>query len=651
MRHLIALSSLLFCLACSDDKSDEAVDSSDSGSTDPTDEDGDGFTSDEDCDDDNSQVHPGATEVCDSVDNNCDGDVDEGVERTWYTDADGDGFGDGDVPVYACDAPDGAVPVGNDCDDADGTAYPGGLELCDEVDNDCDGETDEDSTLVWYADEDGDGYGDAEVSVEGCDAPQDYVTDDTDCDDAHDDAYPGGEELCDGLDNDCDGLFDEGESFDVETFYQDRDEDGFGDPDRPVSACEVPDGYVTDATDCDDLLAGTYPGADEVCDGLDNDCDDAADEDALDALTWHEDGDGDGYGEASVSAEACEAPDGFVADDTDCDDEEAAVFPSNDEVCDGLDNDCDEAVDEDALDALVWYADSDEDGYGDASDTAVSCEAPAGFVHDSADCDDADDAISPAADEVCDGVDNNCDSTVDEDAAVDAGRWYEDRDADGFGDPSRSSVSCEAPAGSVWDDTDCDDLSADVNPDASEVCDDADNDCDGEIDEDAYCNQYFPLSNGSSAVRSYKTIFFDGSSYSEDVIISDYDSGTGDATLNRNLASALSSWIIDERWSCADGVVSMSGFTIESSGIPLLAAEYDTSRPVLPTETDLVEGLTWDYSYAATDASIGALWTAEGTMTIGGWASVDTLAGAGSAAGHPALQLSLIHISEPTRPY
>ena len=284
MRHLIALSSLLFCLACSDDKSDEAVDSSDSGSTDPTDEDGDGFTSDEDCDDDNSQVHPGATEVCDSVDNNCDGDVDEGVERTWYTDADGDGFGDGDVPVYACDAPDGAVPVGNDCDDADGTAYPGGLELCDEVDNDCDGETDEDSTLVWYADEDGDGYGDPDVSVEGCDAPDAYVTDDTDCDDAHDDAYPGGEELCDGLDNDCDGLFDEGESFDVETFYQDRDEDGFGDPDRPVSACEVPDGYVTDATDCDDLLAGTYPGADEVCDGLDNDCDDAADEDALDAL-------------------------------------------------------------------------------------------------------------------------------------------------------------------------------------------------------------------------------------------------------------------------------------------------------------------------------------------------------------------------------
>ena len=485
MRHLIALFPLLLMIACSDDKSDQGVDTSDSGDTQARDADGDGFASDEDCDDGNSQVHPGATEVCDSVDNDCDGDVDEGVERTWYVDADGDGFGDLNSTVSACDAPDGAVPVGNDCDDADGTAYPGGLELCDGVDNDCDGAVDEDSETVWYADEDGDGFGNPDVSVEGCDAPDSYVLDDTDCDDAHDDAYPGGEELCDGLDNDCDGLYDEDGSFDVETFYQDRDEDGFGDADRPVSACEAPVGYVTDATDCDDLVASTFPGADELCDGADNDCDGVEDDDALDALTWHGDADSDGFGDPAVSVEACEAPDGFVADDTDCDDDEARVYPDADERCDGLDNDCDEEVDEDALDASAWYADADEDGYGDADDGVVSCEAPAGYGADATDCDDTDDAISPAADELCDGVDNDCDGDTDEDSALDASAWDADLDDDGFGDPSRSSVSCEAPAGSVWDNTDCDDLSADVNPDAAEVCDDDDNDCDGETDEDA----------------------------------------------------------------------------------------------------------------------------------------------------------------------
>ena len=364
------------------------------------------------------------------------------------------------------------------------------------------------------------------------------------------------------------------------------------------------DGYSPAQGDCDDANIQVYPGQLEVwCDDLDNDCVDGDDND-------HD-------------------ADGSICDD-DCDDYDASVYPHADDVCgDGIDSDCDGALE----------CDCDGDDYD-------------GALCDGSDCDDTDDAINPdAADSCYDGLDTNCDLADDYDCDLDgyasANYGGDDCDDDNASLSPGESETCndgidndcnvDTPDcdcdGDGYDAAacggdDCDDTNVAISPVGDETSvNNSDDDCDGEIDEDAYCNQYFPLSNGSSAVRSYKTIFFDGSSYSEDVIISDYDSGTGDATLNRNLASALSSWIIDESWSCADGVVSMSGFTIESSGIPLLAAEYDTSRPVLPTETDLVEGLTWDYSYAATDASIGALWTAEGTMTIGGWASVDTLAG------------------------
>jgi len=116
------------------------------GGTTATDADGDGYDSvlsgDDDCDDNNADIHPGATEVCDGVDNNCDGDRDEDTAAdasTWYYDGDGDGYGR-PVPVrVACDQPPDYVPEGNDCDDEDPTRSPGRPELCDGFDNNCDG--------------------------------------------------------------------------------------------------------------------------------------------------------------------------------------------------------------------------------------------------------------------------------------------------------------------------------------------------------------------------------------------------------------------------------------------------------------------------------------------------------------------------------
>ncbi len=285
------------------------------------------------------------------------------------------------------------------------------------------------------------------------------------------------------MDNDCDGDIDEG-AVDASTWYADRDADGYGDADTSVDSCEPPTALCTsDATDCDDLNASAHPGGTEVCDGADNDCDGDTDEGV--EASWYLDADGDGYGDASAGIEACSAPsEAYGADATDCDDLDASAHPGGTEVCDGADNDCDGDTDEaGATDESSWYADADSDGYGDTSTSQDACTAPSGHVADSTDCDDGDAAVSPSADELCDGVDNDCDGDTDEDDADDAASWY--ADADGYGDPDVTMDACEQPSGHASPDEgeDCDDSDADIHPGATEVCDGLDNDCDGSSDD------------------------------------------------------------------------------------------------------------------------------------------------------------------------
>ena len=611
-----------------------------------TDFDGDGFTvCTGDCDEGDGAVNPGANEApCDGVDTNCDGAL-----HANETDDDGDGFTE-------CDG---------DCDDAEPSTYPGADELCDGVDNNCDGETDEDAAIdveLWFLDADGDGYGDAAVFEEDCYQPANFTDNADDCNDADPNAFPGAPETFDSADNDCDGLYDEGalpddaiviteimqnpaavldddgewfelynntalpvnlvgvEVYDLGSNWFVVDDDLWVQPethavlginrdpalnggvpvdyewvdfnlsngddelyleldgdvldsveytgaapwvdpngaamsldpttydpvlnDDPANWCEAPtafgmgdfgspgalnttccpdgdgDGFLDAACgfdDCDDQDPAVFPGAEEICDGIDNDCDETTEEFVdLDgdgfALC---DGDCDEYDDRihPDAEEICDGEDDNDCDDTtdelidgdgdtfticddDCDDAEATVYPGAAEVCDGLDNDCDgmlgvDEVDED-LDGVLLCAD---------------------------DCDDLDATVYPGAPELCDGLDNDCDEVIDEDTDVDA-------DADGFnacqGDCDDDNADTYPGAAELCDgldndcDTvvpddeldedadgylacgdDCDDADADVNPEADEVCDGVDNDCDGNTDDvDADADGFVALDCG-----------------------------------------------------------------------------------------------------------------------------------------------------------
>ena len=242
------------------------------------------------------------------------------------------------------------------------------------------------------------------------------------------------------------------------------------------------DGWTAAEGDCDETDASVNPDAEEVCDGIDNDCDGTTDDDATDRDTWYTDSDGDGWGDAEV--EACEQPSDAVDVDGDCDDGDAAVNPDADEICDGIDNDCDGTIDPaDSTDAATWYADADGDGFGDPGSSATSCTEPSGYGTDTSDCDDADAAVNPDAEEVCDGIDNDCDGTTDPDSSVDAGTWYVDDDGDGHG-TTATETACDQPSGTATTSDDCDDTDASVSPSAAEVWyDGTDQDCDGNDDD------------------------------------------------------------------------------------------------------------------------------------------------------------------------
>ena len=170
--------------------------------------------------------------------------------------------------------------------------------------------------------------------------------------------------------------------------------------------------------------------------------------------------------------------DGFYSDE-DCDDTRAGVYPGAAESCDGTDEDCNDLVDDGVGDP--YYADADDDGFGDPRSEVLACSLQAGYRFNDQDCDDEDPAINPEATELCDGADNNCDGHTDEAGAADEPTWYSDADDDGFGDLDDTRTQCNAPFDHVLNGEDCDDGDDDIHPDASDLpCNEVDEDCSGE---------------------------------------------------------------------------------------------------------------------------------------------------------------------------
>ncbi len=313
------------------------------------DNDNDGYFSYEDCDDTNPDVNPGQGELCDGLDQNCNGEIDEGlVISSYFMDEDGDGFGRDDMSIDTCltAAPMGFAALSGDCNDQDSTIYPGAPELCDGLDQNCNGEVDEGLTLEQYfLDEDGDGFGVEDGVIDTClmAAPLGFAAVSGDCNDQDSTIYPGAPEICDGLDQDCDGDIDEG--FETRTLYVDEDDDGFGVDELAIDSCtsEVPAGFVLQGGDCNDRDSTVFPGAPEICDDLDNNCDGEIDE-GLDITRYYRDADMDGYGTDNFTLTNClpEPPEGFVAQGGDCDDRDPDINPGADEIPNnGIDEDCD----------------------------------------------------------------------------------------------------------------------------------------------------------------------------------------------------------------------------------------------------------------------------------------------------------------------
>ena len=320
---------------------------------------------------------------------------------------------------------DGASAV-FDCDDTDSTRFPGTIEGCDAVDSDCDGDP---NIATTYADVDQDGLGDPTTAA-GTDvcALGDRVFVAGDCDDG-DPAVLGGVQL-----------------------YFDFDFDGVG-MEPAWIGCPSPGVSDVDG-DCDDANDIVFAGANEECDGEDNDCNGVVDDDLLVA---YPDADGDGFGVDG----ALGCGDGFAAQLGDCDDGDSARFPGAPEVCNHTDDDCDGQPDNGVT--VSRWVDVDGDGFGALGGGVHACDGDPGVADVEGDCDDGNDGVFPGADEVCNHTDDDCDGNVDEELTV---RAWADGDGDGIGDADAPTVACDGDLGVAGAPGDCDD----DDPNVGEKC-------------------------------------------------------------------------------------------------------------------------------------------------------------------------------------
>ena len=329
--------------------------------------------------------------------------------------------------------------ISDDCDDTDATMYPLAAELCDGQDNDC-----ANGIPSNEIDDDGDNRVECSIDGGGWDGAVGIVSG-VDCNDNEATIYTGATELCDGQDNDCDSS--------VPSDEIDDDSDGHmgGSIDGGGWDGSITSGFGTMlGADCVDTDATIYPLAVELCDGQDNDCANGIPGDEID-------NDSDGHVECSIDGGGWDGSitNGFtsmISDD--CDDTDANDLSAAAELCDGQDNDCDNGIPSNEID-------HDSDNHVECSIDGGGWDGVAGIVS-GVDCNESDATIYTGATELCDGLDNDCDSSVPSDEIDDDGDNRVECSIDGGGwDGSAGIVSG----------VDCNDGDATIYTGATELCD------------------------------------------------------------------------------------------------------------------------------------------------------------------------------------
>ncbi len=447
-----------------------------------------------DCDDQDELSGVGSVEVCDGEDNDCDGLVDEEDAEgclPFFVDGDLDGWGGEDIACL-CQLGEGYSEQTGDCEDEKPGVHPDAVEVCNELDDNCDGETDPvnvEGCVPYYPDEDDDEYGDKDApSLCQCGPAGDYVvTDDQDCDDQNESIHPDADEVCDGIDNDCDDLIDPAGTQGCQVRYMDGDGDGYG---SGLTACVCPGttGYVTQSGDCNDGNSSVKPGAVEVCNGVDDNCDGQIDPSGSQGCqVWYADGDGDGYG-TSQTACVCAGTAGYAPQSGDCNDGNPSIKPGAAEVCNGVDDNCDFQTDpEDAPGCETKYYDWDGDTYGTSNSKCLCAESGKYTASQPGDCNDSDFAVKPGATETCDNQDNNCDGQTDPEGAPGCETKYYDGDGDGYGTSTNKCLCTDSGYYTASQAGDCNDSDGAIKPGHAELCDGKDNDCDGKMDDNSGC--------------------------------------------------------------------------------------------------------------------------------------------------------------------
>ena len=436
--------------------------------------DSDGYTENVDCDDNNLNINPGAQELCDSVDNNCDGQIDEEVKSTFYYDSDQDGYGTSSQYTLSCSAPLNYVTNNLDCNDNNLNINPGAQELCDSVDNNCNSQADEGVTTTFYRDNDNDGYGNPVSSTQTCSVPLGYTTNNNDCNDNSVSVNPGTSELCDSVDNNCNGVADEGFSIGASCS-------------SGVGVC-LSSGVSVCSSNNLNTVCNAVPKSPttEICDGKDNNCDGQTDEGGICAVTSTEICDGiDNNGNGQVDEQLTKTITCGVgvcsrsATQTCNSGNWVGACTSGNpqtEVADGLDNNCNGQTDEGFL--KIFYYDADGDNYGE-SYLSIQSAFPSGQYSavNYGDCRPSDSKSFPGAQEMCDGADNNCNGIADQGENLKQSCYdIADKKYAGIGVCSYGYYAC---LGSYFSGT-CVGAIAPI----AEKCDGTDNDCDGQLDED-----------------------------------------------------------------------------------------------------------------------------------------------------------------------